>query len=68
MSTHKTDGYALFNLPNYHDLEKVMMDGYADVDCTECDHAARIEPDGDYPCTECADGRLVSPLIEAGLI
>lgn len=49
-------------------FEEIMSEGAVDVDCTECGHAARIEPDGDYPCTECADGRLVSPLVEAGLI
>jgi ribosomal protein S27E len=49
-------------------FKRIMWDGFVDVDCTDCDHAERIEPDGDYPCTECADGRLVSPLVEAGLI
>jgi len=54
------------------DIELLMQidwDGYADVDCTEgCGHSARIEPDGDYECPECKEGRLVSPLIVEGLI
>jgi hypothetical protein len=49
------------------ELEQIMWDGFADVDCTsECGESARVEPDGDYPC-ECG-GRLVSPLILEGLI
>ena len=50
-------------------MEQVMMDGFADVDCTEgCGYSARVEPDGDYPCHECGKGRLVSPMVEAGII
>ena len=50
-------------------LEQVMMDGYAEVDCNAgCGYSARIEPDADYPCHECKEGRLVSPMVEAGII
>ena len=49
-------------------FQEIMMQGFADVDCTVCEHAARIEPDGDYLCPECKEGRLTSPLIDAELI
>ena len=51
-------------------LCQIDRDGYVDVDCTAgCGEIARVEPDGDYPCTdENCDGRLVSPLILEGLI
>jgi predicted RNA-binding Zn-ribbon protein involved in translation (DUF1610 family) len=50
------------------ELEQIMADGYAEVECPECGEYARIEPDADYPCPECGEGQLVSPLIEEGLI
>jgi len=50
------------------ELERVMMDGFADVECSaSCGEGGRVEPDGDYPC-ECGEGRLTSPLILEGLI
>ena len=49
-------------------FEQIMSEGAVDVDCAECDYSARIEPDADCPCPECGTGRLVSPLVEAGLI
>lgn len=49
-------------------LEQIMWEGRAEVECPECGYWATIEPDADYPCPECGEGRLVSPLIEAGLI
>ena len=51
-------------------LCQIRRDGFVDVDCTlECGETARIEPDGDYDCedAECK-GRLVSPLVLAGMI
>jgi len=49
------------------ELERIMEDGFADVECEACGEGSRVEPDGDYPC-ECGEGRLVSPLILEGLI
>jgi len=49
-------------------FEQIMSDGAVDVDCTYCGHSARVEPDCDDKCPECTKGRLVSPLVEAGLI
>jgi hypothetical protein len=49
------------------ELERIMMDGFADVECSACGEGGRVEPDGDYPC-ECGEGRLTSPLILEGLI
>lgn len=51
------------------ELEQIMFDGVADVECPVCGYGARIEPDGDYPCPECgASHALVSPLVIEGLI
>ena len=50
------------------ELERIMFDGVAEVECEACGHGATVEPDGDYPCPECGEGRLVSPLILEGLI
>jgi hypothetical protein len=50
------------------ELEQIMSEGVAHVECAECGYSDTIEPDGDYPCPECGEGRLVSPLILAGLI
>jgi DNA-directed RNA polymerase subunit RPC12/RpoP len=49
-------------------LWDIMYNGVADVECNECGHCATIEPDGDYECPECGEGRLVSPLVELGVI
>jgi hypothetical protein len=49
------------------ELERIMDEGMAEVECEACGHYATIEPDGDYPCP-CGEGRLVSPLILEGLI
>ena len=49
--------------------EQVMRDGMADVECTDgCGYWSTVEPDADYACHECGEGRLVSPLILHGLI
>lgn len=50
------------------ELEQIMHDGMADVECPDCGYCATIEPDADYPCPECGTGRLVSPLVTEGLI
>lgn len=50
------------------DHEAVMQQGFDDAECGECGYAARVEPDGDYACPECGDGRLRSSLIDEGLI
>lgn len=55
-------------MKSIEELERIMADGFAEVDCPSCGYGARIEPDADYPCPECKEGRLVSPLIEEGLI
>lgn len=39
-----------------------------DVECDACGHCATVEPDADYECYECGEGRLTSPLVEEGLI
>lgn len=54
-------------MASIEEMERVMSDGFADVDCTAgCGESSRVEPDGDYPC-ECG-GRLVSPLVLEGVI
>ncbi len=50
-------------------FREIMWEGLADVECTVCGYGARIEPDADYECHEKGcKGRLVSPLVTAGLI
>jgi rubrerythrin len=50
------------------ELEQIMDDGYAEVECPECGYAACIEPDADDLCPECGEGRITSPLVKEGLI
>ena len=51
------------------EMQAIDRNGYVDVECPECGDWRRIEPDGDYPChTALCNGRVVSPLIEEGLI
>lgn len=49
-------------------FERIMSDGFEDVECPECGEFSRVEPDADYPCPECNEGRLQSSLIIEGLI
>lgn len=50
------------------ELWDIMYNGVAEVECAECGYCATIEPDGDYDCPECEEGRLVSPMVELGVI
>jgi len=42
--------------------------GTVEGECDSCGHTDTVEPDGDYPCSECGEGRLQSPLIKYGMI
>jgi hypothetical protein len=55
---------------NLEVAEQIMWEGMVEVDCTntECDESRTIEPDGNYVCSVCGKGRLVSPLILWGMI
>ena len=48
--------------------EAAIMDGVCEGECAECGHSQTVEPDGDYPCPECGEGRLQSILMKHGLI
>lgn len=50
------------------ELQQIDWDGFADVLCPECGEEYRIEPDADFICHQCNKGRVVSPLIEAGIM
>ena len=52
------------------DLQRMMMDGACEAVCPECGDVRMVEPDAcGYPCwTEGCEGRISSPLVEAGLI
>lgn len=52
------------------DLEQIMHDGMAEVECTnaDCGEWATVEPDADYACYRCGEGKLTSPLVTEGLI
>ena len=39
-------------MSSLEELERIMDEGAADVECGQCGYADRIEPDGDYPCLE----------------
>ena len=45
------------------ELEVIMFDGACEATREVCGHTDTIEPDGDYECPECGEGRLTSPLI-----
>ena len=50
-------------------LERLVYDGETDyVECDNCNYSTAIEPDGDYPCPECGEGRITSTLMKYGLI
>lgn len=50
-------------------LERILDEGSVDVSCTaKCGNTATVEPDADYECAECGEGRLTSPLVRLGLI
>ena len=55
-------------MPSIAELERIMADGFAEVECPACGDYTRVEPDADYPCPECNEGQLVSPLVAEGLI
>jgi Zn finger protein HypA/HybF involved in hydrogenase expression len=48
--------------------EEAMMDGTCEGECAECGHTQTVEPDGDYPCPECKEGRIQSVLVKYGMI
>ena len=35
---------------------------YADCDAVDCDYTTSVEPDANYPCPECGEGLIVSPI------
>mgnify|MGYP003643477475 CR=1 FL=1 len=50
------------------DYEAVLDQGFDDAECDACGYARTVEPDGDYPCPECGEGRLQSCLVRDGII
>ena len=48
--------------------EDAIMDGRCEGECSECGYSQTVEPDGDYPCPECGEGRIQSVLIKYGMI
>jgi len=42
--------------------------GHYSARCGECGYEQDVEPDADYPCPECSEGRLQSALIKMGMI
>ena len=50
-------------------LERLVYDEEMDyTECEKCGYSTVIEPDGDYPCPECGEGRITSTLMKYGLI
>ena len=58
--------------PNHIDeaiAHEILREGlYYDGACDVCGYGCSIEPDADYDCPECGEGRLTSPLVTWGLI
>lgn len=54
----------------YKELERMLLDGAVDAQCSECGAYLHVEPDAeDYDCPNCdATGSVTSPLRKAGLI
>ena len=50
------------------EIENMLLDGAIFATCKKCGHEQEVEPDAEYHCPECKIGKLVSPLIELGLI
>ena len=51
------------------ELEDIIFDRcHASATCDHCGYTQEVEPDADYPCMECGEGRLISPLRKLGLI
>ena len=51
------------------EMEDIIFDRcHATATCNECGYTQNVEPDADYPCNECNNGRLISPLRIHGLI
>jgi len=51
------------------EMEDIIFDRcHASATCEKCGYTQNVEPDADYPCTECGEGRLIFPLRIYGLI
>ena len=50
------------------EIEQAMADSVCVGECQECGYSQDVEPDGNYPCPECGDGKLQSPLVKYGII
>lgn len=51
------------------ELEDIVFDrNHAHATCNNCGHSQDVEPDANYPCPECNEGRLRSQLVMYGLI
>ena len=48
--------------------EDAIMDGVCEGTCNKCGNTQPVEPDGDYSCPECNEGRVQSVLMKHGLI
>jgi len=50
-------------------FERIVFDLENDfAECEVCGFSQDVEPDADYPCPECNEGRLTSSMRKAGLI
>ena len=54
----------------FEELKEIMDSGVDYVECSNpnCTNHGTVEPDGDYPCDVCGEGRLTSRLITFGFI
>ena len=55
-------------MPTDEEVLEMLEAGMIYAECDHCGNVQEVEPDADYLCPKCKIGRLVSPLVERGLI
>ncbi len=68
--TRRTDQHGGCRDYDLAELEEIMFDGVAHVECPVCGDERTVEPDArDYECfTDGCEGKLNSPLVLLGMI
>ena len=51
-----------------NEIDAAMENGVCVGTCPECGFAENVEPDASFPCPECGEGKVESPLRKHWLI
>ena len=51
-----------------YEMKRATFEGMTLGSCNVCGYEQEIEPDGNYQCPECGNGKLQSVLIKYGMI